>query len=65
MVDMHYVHAQIENVIYQTYGLCYLLHYQWQWIMKINYEKEKMIGIVSFLGGAPFPFSGFDGSQIP
>jgi hypothetical protein len=33
--------------------------------MKINYEKDKMIGIVSFVWGVPFPFPGFDGSQIP
>jgi len=65
MVAMHSVDAQIENVIYQTYALCYLLHYQWQWIMKINYEKDKMIGIVSLFFGGAFPFSGFDGSQIP
>jgi hypothetical protein len=64
MVDMHSVHAQIENVIYQTYALCYLLHDQWQWIMKINYEKDKLIGIVSLFLGVPYPFSGFDGSQM-
>jgi hypothetical protein len=33
--------------------------------MKINYEKDKMKGIVSLFLGVPFPFSGFDGSQIP